>query len=53
VFVIDSVISPQCQALGPYRLRITDIYGHWIENRIPLAESAASDMGLQFRACAP
>jgi expansin (peptidoglycan-binding protein) len=51
IYVIDSVLSPMCLALGPYRLRITDIYGHWIENRLTLTESAASDMGLQFPRC--
>jgi expansin (peptidoglycan-binding protein) len=53
IYVIDSVISPQCLALGPFRLRITDIHGRWIENRVTLAESTASDMGLQFPRCGP
>jgi expansin len=51
IYVIDSVLSPMCLALGPLRLRITDIYGHWIENRLTLAESTASDMALQFPRC--
>jgi expansin len=51
IFVIDSVISPLCLALGPFRLRITDIYGHWIETQVTLTENSASNMGLQFPRC--
>ncbi len=51
VFVIDSVISPACQALGPFRIRITDMYGHWVENRVMLTAGKTTDIGLQFPAC--
>lgn len=38
--------------LGPVRIRITDMYGHWIENLVTLAPGGTTDMELQFPACA-
>jgi expansin len=38
-------------AMGPYRLRITDIYGHWIESKVTVMPGQNIGMGLQFPAC--
>jgi hypothetical protein len=32
-------------------VRITDIYGHWIENKVTLVPGQSVDVGLQFPAC--
>jgi len=52
-WVLDSTFPPGSTGmiLGPFRVRITDIYGHWIENKITLAPGQSVDMGLQFPAC--
>jgi len=52
-FVIDSTTPAGSigMALGPLRIRITDIYNHWIENKITLQKGQAVSMGLQFPDC--
>ena len=52
-FIIDSTTPTDTSgmALGPYRLRITDIYGHWIENKVMLTAGGKQSMALQFPAC--
>jgi expansin (peptidoglycan-binding protein) len=39
------------KAMGPYRLRITDIYGHWIENKVTVTPGQNVSMALQFPMC--
>ncbi len=52
-FVIDSTTPAGSvgMALGPLRIRITDVYNHWIENKITLQKGQSVSMGLQFPAC--
>jgi expansin (peptidoglycan-binding protein) len=53
VWVLDSTFPPGSLGLvlSPFRIRITDIYGHWIENKVTLVPGQAVDLGLQFPAC--
>ena len=52
-FIIDSTTPAGAtgMALGPLRIRVTDIYGHWIENKITLVKGQNVTMALQFPAC--
>jgi expansin (peptidoglycan-binding protein) len=52
-FIIDSSTPAGSagMALGPLRLRITDIYGHWIENKVALTIGQSVSTTLQFPAC--
>jgi expansin (peptidoglycan-binding protein) len=52
-FIIDSTTPAGAagMALGPYRLRITDIYGHWIENKVTMMAGKSTTMALQFPKC--
>jgi expansin (peptidoglycan-binding protein) len=52
-FIIDSTTPAGASgmALGPLRIRITDIYNHWIENKITLKTGQNVTMALQFPAC--
>jgi len=52
-FVIDSTTPAGSvgMALGPLRIRISDVYNHWIDNKITLQKGQSVSMGLQFPAC--
>jgi expansin (peptidoglycan-binding protein) len=52
-WVLDSTFPPGStgMTLSPFRVRITDIYGHWIENKVTLVAGQSVDTGLQFPAC--
>jgi expansin (peptidoglycan-binding protein) len=52
-WILDSSFPPGSAGmiLSPFRIRITDIYGHWIENKVTLMPGQSVDMGLQFPAC--
>jgi expansin (peptidoglycan-binding protein) len=52
-WVLDSTFPPGSAGgnLDPFRIRITDIYGHWIENKVTLSAGQSVDTGLQFPAC--
>jgi expansin (peptidoglycan-binding protein) len=39
------------KAMGPYRIRVTDIYGHWVENLVTVAPGQNVSMGSQFPTC--
>jgi expansin (peptidoglycan-binding protein) len=53
VWVLDSTFPPGSVGgiLSPFRIRITDIYGHWIESKVTLMPGQSIDMGLQFPTC--
>jgi expansin (peptidoglycan-binding protein) len=52
-FIIDTTTPAGAagMALGPFRIRITDIYNHWIENKVTLTPGQNVTVGLQFPAC--
>ena len=52
-WVLDSTFPPGSVGgnLSPFRIRITDMYGHWIENKVTLVAGQSVDTGLQFPAC--
>jgi expansin (peptidoglycan-binding protein) len=52
-WVLDSSFPPGSAGLilDPFRIRITDISGHWIENKVTLMPGQSVDTGLQFPAC--
>ena len=52
-FIIDTTTPAGASgmALGPFRIRITDIYNHWIENKVTLTVNGSVTTGLQFPAC--
>jgi expansin (peptidoglycan-binding protein) len=52
-FIIDTTTPAGAagMALGPFRIRITDIYNHWIENKVALTVGQNVSFGLQFLAC--